>query len=75
MCRSEVSRLEQVVEDLKSQLRMHDSIPTHDDGFPGGNLAFSATAQSHLQNTIDKLTKFVFFICLCFVCNSKTMGG
>ena len=65
--RSEVSRLEQVVEDLKSQLRVHDSIPTHDGGLGGGDFVFSASVQNTLQAAIDKLTKYlapVFFVSL-----------
>ncbi|XP_076442879.1 serologically defined colon cancer antigen 8 homolog [Babylonia areolata] len=52
--KSEVTRLEQVVEDLKSQLRMQDSVPTHDDA---GDFVFSASARTSLQNTIDKISK------------------
>ena len=63
--RSEVTRLEQVVEDLKSQLRMHDSIPTHDGGLSGGDIVFSASVQNTLQAAIDKLTKYTFFSFLC----------
>ena len=65
--RSEVSRLEQVVEDLKSQLRVHDSIPTHDGGLGGGDFVFSASVQNTLQAAIDKLTKYLapaFFVTL-----------
>ncbi|KAK7104432.1 serologically defined colon cancer antigen 8 homolog [Littorina saxatilis] len=53
--KSEVNRLEQVVEDLKSQLRIHESVPTHDDGL--GDFGLSATARSSLQTTIDRLTR------------------
>nr|KAG5691631.1 hypothetical protein BaRGS_023802 [Batillaria attramentaria] len=56
--KSEVSRLEQIVEDLKSQLRVQDSIPTRDEGFAGqGDVLFSGTARSGLQATVDRLTK------------------
>ena len=79
-----MSRLEQVVEDLKSQLRVHDSIPTHDGGLGGGDFVFSASVQNTLQAAIDKLTKYLapaFFVtlrsnravilmivCVCVVC-------
>ena len=83
--RSEVSRLEQVVEDLKSQLRVHDSIPTHDGGLGGGDFVFSASVQNTLQAAIDKLTKYlapvcfvslrsnraviVMIVCVCVLCS------
>ncbi|KAL8589849.1 hypothetical protein ACOMHN_020852 [Nucella lapillus] len=57
--KSEVSRLEQTVEDLKSQLRMQDSVPTHDDGLTGGagDFVFSASARTSLQNAIDRISR------------------
>ena len=89
--RSEVSRLEQVVEDLKSQLRVHDSIPTHDGGLGGGDFVFSASVQNTLQAAIDKLTKYLapaFFVtlksnravilmvvCVCVVCACVSERG
>ena len=31
--RSEITNYEQMIEDYKSQLRVHESIPTRDNGF------------------------------------------
>ncbi|XP_025104579.1 serologically defined colon cancer antigen 8 homolog [Pomacea canaliculata] len=53
--KSEVNRLEQVVEDLKSQLRMQDTIPTHDLGL--GDTPLYASAQPTLQTAIDRISK------------------
>lgn len=44
-----------MVEDLRSQLRMHDSIPTRENGE-----FVSEKQRNYLQITIDKLTRFVF---------------
>jgi hypothetical protein len=64
--RSEVNRLEQVVEDLKSQLRMQDTIPTHDSGLvTGETMAFTASSRATFQTTIDKLTKYVQCLLIC----------
>ncbi|XP_013060547.2 serologically defined colon cancer antigen 8 homolog isoform X2 [Biomphalaria glabrata] len=55
--KSEVEKLQQTVEDLKSQLRIQDSIPTHENGslIEG---AFLSEAQRHITyRTIEKLTK------------------
>ncbi|BFZ11607.1 hypothetical protein BsWGS_14646 [Bradybaena similaris] len=52
----EVERLEQTVEDLKAQLRMQESIPTHENGLIGG--FFASETEKHItHNTIEKLTK------------------
>ena len=71
--RSEVSRLEQVVEDLKSQLRGHDSIPTRDGGLSGGDFRLPESVRSNLQTTIDRLTKYVS-LCLCLCVCEEVCG-
>nr|XP_022328885.1 serologically defined colon cancer antigen 8 homolog [Crassostrea virginica] len=50
--RSEIQKYEQMVEDLRSQLRMHDSIPTRENGE-----FVSEKQRNYLQITIDKLTR------------------
>ena len=57
MCyREEVQRYEQIVEDLRGQVRMHEAIPTHEDGLAD---MYMSEAQRGLQNsTIDRLTRY-----------------
>ena len=53
--REEIQRYEQMVEDLRAQLRLHDAIPTREDGIPE---AFMSEAQRGYHNaTIDRLMK------------------
>ncbi|XP_046364378.1 serologically defined colon cancer antigen 8-like [Haliotis rufescens] len=54
--RSELEKYEQMVEDLRSQLRMHDTIPTHENGL-STNIFLSDTHRAFHQQTIDRLTK------------------
>ncbi|KAJ8308035.1 hypothetical protein KUTeg_012909 [Tegillarca granosa] len=51
--RSEVVKYEQLVEDLRSQLRMQDTIPTREDGL---GIFMGDSNRSYLQQTIDRLT-------------------
>ncbi|KAH9512297.1 hypothetical protein Btru_041405 [Bulinus truncatus] len=55
--RSEVEKLQQVVEDLKSQLRIQESIPTHENGSLFGGSFLSETQRNITHRTIEKLTK------------------
>ncbi|CAL1526200.1 unnamed protein product [Lymnaea stagnalis] len=51
-----VEKLEQTVEDLKSQLRMQESIPTHENGLVGA-VFLSENQRNITHRTIEKLTK------------------
>ncbi|XP_053409241.1 serologically defined colon cancer antigen 8 homolog [Mercenaria mercenaria] len=53
--REEIQRYEQIVEDLRGQVRMHDAVPTHEDGLSD---MYLSEAQRGFQNsTIDRLTR------------------
>ncbi|XP_055957438.1 serologically defined colon cancer antigen 8 homolog [Patella vulgata] len=54
--RNEVHKYEQTVEDLKSQIRMHDTIPTHENGLIV-NTFLSDTQRNFHQQAIDRITK------------------
>ena len=52
--REEVQKYEQIVEDLRSQVRLQDAIPTHEDGLD----MFVTEAQRGYHNaTIERITK------------------
>ncbi|XP_076099849.1 serologically defined colon cancer antigen 8 homolog [Mytilus galloprovincialis] len=51
--RSEIQKYEQMIEDYKSQLRVHDSIPTRDNGF----LPYADGHNSFHVHTINSLTR------------------
>lgn len=53
--REEIQRYEQIVEDLRGQVRLQDAIPTHEDGLAD---MYLSEAQRGAQNaTIDRLTR------------------
>lgn len=55
--REEVQKYEQIVEDLRGQVRLHDAIPTHEDGLAD---MYMSEAQRGVQNvTIDRLTRYM----------------
>lgn len=51
--RSEIQKYEQMIEDYKSQLRVHDSIPTRDNGF----VPYADGHSSFHVHTINQLTR------------------
>lgn len=56
--RSEIMKYEQMIEDYKSQLRVHESIPTRDNGFlpyADGHSSFHVHTINHLTRERDEL--------------------
>ena len=49
-----------MVEDLRSQLRIHDAFPTREDGIPEGFM--TETQRGYNNSTIDRLTKYSPYI-------------
>ncbi|XP_041353123.1 serologically defined colon cancer antigen 8 homolog [Gigantopelta aegis] len=54
--KSEIEKYEKMVEDLKSQLRMQDSIPTRENGLTA-DITMSGTQRNSYQQIIDRLTR------------------
>ncbi|XP_033735413.1 serologically defined colon cancer antigen 8 homolog [Pecten maximus] len=55
--REEIQRYEQITEDLRSQLRMRDVIPTREDGMFIDTAYLSDAQKGFHKQTIDRLTK------------------
>ncbi|XP_069119016.1 LOW QUALITY PROTEIN: serologically defined colon cancer antigen 8 homolog [Argopecten irradians] len=55
--REEIQRYEQITEDLRSQLRMRDVIPTREDGMFIDTAYMSDAQKGFHKQTIDRLTK------------------
>ncbi|WAR19801.1 SDCG8-like protein [Mya arenaria] len=53
--REEVVKYEQLVEDLRAQLRLRDAVPTHEDGL--GDIYLSESQRGHHTVVIDRLTR------------------
>lgn len=56
--RSEIQKYEQMIEDYKSQLRVHDSIPTRDHGFQ----PYADGHNSFHVHTINQLSRYYIII-------------
>lgn len=54
--RTEIERLEQTVEDLKSQLRIQESIPTHETGMMSVTF-LTETEKFTTLRTLEKVTR------------------
>ena len=57
--RSEVSRLEQLVTDLRSQLHVHETNGACDVNLCSANISFPMN--TNLHNTIDRLSRYKYF--------------
>jgi len=55
--RDEIQKYEQMVEDLRSQLRMREAIPTKEDGWFGDMSVLTDNQRIYHQQTVERLTK------------------
>ncbi|KAH3848255.1 hypothetical protein DPMN_090614 [Dreissena polymorpha] len=53
--REEIVKYEQLVEDLRAQQRLHDAVPTHEDGLT--DMYMSETQRGYHHATMDRLTR------------------